>query len=135
MAFLVNSSVIINDSRELIGVNTAGINTALYVGELFEADASTGIATMAGFNLGATGGTVYTGVTADLDASATASELAGAAAIKTYVDSQVGANNQLLFEGNTGNQGDIDLQDYFEPIITSQGINMNELNESQKKAI
>jgi len=109
MAFLINSNVIINDSRELIGVNTAGISTALFVGEQFEVDANTGIGTMAGFTLGATGGTVYTGVSADLDASATATELAGAAAIKGYVDSQVGANNQLLFEGNTGNQGDIDL--------------------------
>ena len=109
MAFLVNSSVIINDSRELIGVNTAGISTALFVGEQFEVDANTGIGTMAGFTLGATGGTVYTGVTADLSTSATATELAGADAIKTYVDGQVGANNQLLFEGNTGNQGDIDL--------------------------
>ena len=33
MAFLLQDLVIINDNRELIGVNTAGITTALYVGE------------------------------------------------------------------------------------------------------
>jgi len=107
MAFLINSNVIINDSRELIGVNTAGINTALYVGEIFEVDSVTGVATVGGIAVNSS--STYTGVTADLNVSAASTELAQADAIKTYVDSQVGANNQLLFTGDTGNQGDIDL--------------------------
>ena len=45
MAFLIKNGVIINDGRELIGVNTAGINTALYVGEEIQLDAQSGIAT------------------------------------------------------------------------------------------
>lgn len=34
MAYQINGGVIINDSRELIGVSTAGINDALYVGDV-----------------------------------------------------------------------------------------------------
>ena len=49
MAFLVQNSVIINDQRELIGVNTAGINTALYVGSDIQADAVSGIITATEF--------------------------------------------------------------------------------------
>lgn len=49
MAFLVQNSVIISDSRELLGVGTAGINTALYVGENIEMDAISGILTAAEF--------------------------------------------------------------------------------------
>ena len=45
MAFLLQDLVIINDNRELIGVNTAGITTALYVGENIELDAASGIIT------------------------------------------------------------------------------------------
>jgi len=107
MAFLINSNVIINDSRELIGVNTAGINTALYVGEIFEVDSVTGVATAGGLALNDS--STYTGVTGDLNVSAASTEFAAADAIKSYVDSQVGANNQLLFTGDTGLQGDIDL--------------------------
>lgn len=49
MAYLVNSSILINDSRELIGVNTAGINTALYVGADIQLDAGSGIVTATSF--------------------------------------------------------------------------------------
>ena len=45
MAYFLSGSVIINDSRELIGINTAGISTALYVGENIELDAASGIIT------------------------------------------------------------------------------------------
>jgi len=107
MAFLVNSSVIINDSRELIGVNTAGISTALYVGEQFEVDANTGITTVAGLNLNGT--TVYTSVTADLAASATSVQLAQADAIKSYVDGQIGGGSVLEIVGDNDVQGEIDL--------------------------
>ena len=49
MAYLVNSSILINDNRELIGVNTAGISTALYVGENVQLDAASGIVTATEF--------------------------------------------------------------------------------------
>ena len=49
MAFLVKSNVIISDGRELIGVTTAGITTALYVGSDIQADAVSGIITAASF--------------------------------------------------------------------------------------
>ena len=49
MAFLVNSNVIITNSRDLVGVNTAGIDGALYVGSDIQADAQVGIITAASF--------------------------------------------------------------------------------------
>ena len=49
MAFLIQNGVIINDSRELIGVGTAGITTALYVGENIQLDAVSGIVTATEF--------------------------------------------------------------------------------------
>lgn len=49
MAYLVNSNVLINDARELIGVNTAGINTALYVGGSIQLDATSGIITASNY--------------------------------------------------------------------------------------
>jgi len=45
MAYSVKGVAIINDGRELLGVNTAGIVTALYVGENITLDAATGIVT------------------------------------------------------------------------------------------
>lgn len=49
MAFLVNSNVIITNSRDLVGVNTAGIDGALYVGSDIQADAGVGIITAISF--------------------------------------------------------------------------------------
>ena len=49
MAFLIKNGVIINDNRELVGVNTAGINTALYVGGNIQLDAASGIVTATSF--------------------------------------------------------------------------------------
>lgn len=49
MAFLLQDLVIINDTRELIGVNTAGITTALYVGETIQLDAQSGVITATEF--------------------------------------------------------------------------------------
>ena len=49
MAFLLQDLVIINDNRELIGVNTAGITTALYVGETIQLDAQSGVVTATKF--------------------------------------------------------------------------------------
>ena len=49
MAYQIKGGVIINDFRELIGVNTAGINTALYVGENIQLDAGSGIVTATEF--------------------------------------------------------------------------------------
>ena len=108
MAFQINSNVIINDSRELIGVNTAGINTSLFVGENITATASSGEVDLAGLSF--SGGDVYTGVTTDISGGLPANDLlASALGIREYVDSQVGAANQLNFVGNTGEEGDIDL--------------------------
>ena len=42
MAYQISGGVIINDSRALIGVNTAGITDALYVGENITIDATAG---------------------------------------------------------------------------------------------
>ena len=52
---------------------------------------------------------VVSGITTDLDESAEADELVTAAGAKAYVDSQVGAANQLAFAGDTGLEGEIDL--------------------------
>ena len=192
MAYQISGGVIINDSRALIGVNTAGITDALYVGENITIDATagsvvatefigdgsslTGIVTAGGdaditgdLNLSgiATVGSLdvkgtssfegnldlenndilnggagnfaslsvsgnstltgnveldaqlsfvggdadefVTGITTDLGESAGANELVTAEGAKSYVDSQVSAANQLLFTGNTGETGDIDL--------------------------
>ncbi len=49
MAILLQDLVIINDNRELIGVNTAGITTALYVGETIQLDAQSGVITATKF--------------------------------------------------------------------------------------
>ena len=48
MAYSVKGNAIINDSRALLGVSTAGINTALYVGEEILADGASGILTAKG---------------------------------------------------------------------------------------
>lgn len=48
MAYSVKGLAIINDSRALLGVSTAGINTALYVGEEILADGASGIVTAKG---------------------------------------------------------------------------------------
>lgn len=48
MAYSIKSNVIINDSRELLGVTTAGFTTALYVGEEIQAGADSGIVTAKG---------------------------------------------------------------------------------------
>ena len=59
MAYSVKGLAIINDSRELLGVNTAGINTALYVGDLKIEDnvieATAGVVTFVGDGSNLTG--------------------------------------------------------------------------------
>lgn len=49
MAYLVNNNVLISNDRDLLGVGTAGINTALYVGSDIQLDASSGIITATSF--------------------------------------------------------------------------------------
>ena len=64
MAFRIKGSPIISDERVVIGVNTAGINTALYVGNDILMDGGSGIATVKGFALGSGAGLVtFTSVT------------------------------------------------------------------------
>ena len=48
MAYSIKGTAIINDSRALLGVSTAGINTALFVGEEIAADGGSGIVTTKG---------------------------------------------------------------------------------------
>ena len=45
MAYQIQGDVIINNTRDLIGINTAGINAALFVGEQIQLDAGSGIVT------------------------------------------------------------------------------------------
>ena len=101
MAYQVLGNVIISDSRELLGVGTAGINTALYVGESFEVDAVSGVATAAGLSLGASGGVIYNSVSTDLGISSAATDLASAEAIVNYVGSQIVAGAVLDFTDGT----------------------------------
>ena len=49
MAYFLSGSVIISDDRELIGINSAGINTALFVGNNIQLDGSSGIVTATQF--------------------------------------------------------------------------------------
>ena len=108
MAFRILGTSIISDSRELLGVGTAGITTALYVGENIEMDAVSGVVTSSGLDLG-TGGVTYTEVSTDLDASATSTDLASAEAIVNYVSGQIGGGSLLEIVGDNGVQGEIDL--------------------------
>ena len=108
MAFRIQGTSIISDSRELLGVGTAGITTALYVGENIELDAASGVATAAGLDLG-TGGVTYTEVSTDLDASALATDLASAEAIVNFVNGQIGGGSLLEIIGDNDVQGEIDL--------------------------
>jgi len=202
MAYQIQGSIIISDTRDLIGINTAGIDSVLFVGEQIQLDAASGIITAVeyrgdGSNLtgilteGGSGGSVdninisgiatignlnvtgvstfsgdlnlnnndilnggdasfesldvtghiegdtlqisglstfagaaefsqisftggeadefATGITTDLNESSGANELITAEGTKNYVDSQVGAANQLNFGGDEGLQGEIDL--------------------------
>jgi hypothetical protein len=45
MAYQIQGDVIINNTRDLIGINTAGIDAALFVGEQIQLDAGSGIVT------------------------------------------------------------------------------------------
>ena len=45
MAYQIQGDVIINDTRDLIGINTAGIDAALFVGDQIQLDAGSGIVT------------------------------------------------------------------------------------------
>lgn len=55
MSYKIKNITFLNDSRELIGINTAGITTALYVGETIEMDAVAGIITATEFVGGGSG--------------------------------------------------------------------------------
>ena len=57
---------------------------------------------------GAGAGEFASGISTDL-ASADPNDIITAGGAKSYVDAQIGAANQLLFAGDTGLQGDIDL--------------------------
>lgn len=101
MAFRIQGTPIISDSRELLGVGTGGITTALYVGENIEMDAATGIATFAGIHFGSDTQT-YNNVVTDLTGTLNPEDLASAESIFAFVEASVGDAGTLDFGGNSG---------------------------------
>ena len=108
MAFKIKGANFFSDARDLVDVNLAGITTALNVGpsgaETFTVDGFTGIATAAGLQVGSS--VVFNGETTDIDAEALSNQLASAAAIKTFVQTEV--SNSTSGGGNFSG-ADIDL--------------------------
>ncbi len=139
MAYQIKGGVIINDSRELIGINTAGITTALYVGDsaanLITLDGETGNIDVSGTStldgdvtLGAglsfasgTAGEIVSGITTELDVSAGANELVTADATKSYIDQKISETGGTLTfgDGTTTSTVDISTQTF-----TIQGTNL-----------
>ncbi len=109
MAYQIKGGVIINDSRELIGVNTAGITTALYVGENITIDAAAGSVTATSFSGDGSNltGIVTSGgsadITGDLNLSGIATvgslDVKGTASFEGNLDLE---NNDIL-NGGAGN--------------------------------
>ncbi len=113
MAFKIKGANFFSDARDLVDVNLAGITTALNVGpngaETFTVDGLSGIATAAGLKVG--NSVVFNGETTDLDSEATATQLASASAIKTYVDAEILATGGTLTFGNGTETGTLDISD------------------------
>ena len=107
MAYQIKGGVIISDDRELIGISTAGINTALYVGDsvanLITLDGETGNIDVSGISTfdgnvtlgadlsfnGAAAGESVSGITTDISTTASASDLVTAEGAKSYVDQKI----------------------------------------------
>ena len=94
MAYSIKNSVIINNSRGLVGVATI-----------------TGDKYVVNNELGFASGPVITGISTDATLGVSTSLLVTQSAVKGYVDSQLGDNNQLMFEGDFGVAGQIELKD------------------------
>ncbi|QLF86308.1 hypothetical protein CC030809_00260 [Synechococcus phage S-CAM7] len=127
MAYQIKGGVIINDDRALIGVSTAGINTALYVGDsvanLITLDGETGNIDVSGTStldgdvtlggnlsfVGATAGESVNGITTDISVSASATDLVTAEGIRTYVVDQIAETGGTLNFGGDSGSGAVDL--------------------------
>jgi len=127
MAYQIKGGVIINDDRALIGVSTAGINTALYVGDsaanLITLDGETGNIDVSGTSTldgdvtlggnlsfaGATAEENVSGITTDLDSSAGATEIATAEGVKSYVDTKISETGGTLTFGDGTTTSTVDI--------------------------
>ena len=127
MAYQIKGGVIINDDRALIGVSTAGINTALYVGDsvanLITLDGETGNIDVSGTSTldgdvtlggnfsfaGSDLDEVVSGITTDIDESAGANELVTAEGVKTYVDTKISETGGTLTFGDGSATGTVDI--------------------------
>jgi len=139
MAYQIKGNVIINDDRALIGVSTAGINTALYVGDsaanLITLDGETGNIDVSGTSTldgdvtlggnlsfaGATAEENVSGITTDLDSSAGATEIATAEGVKSYVDTKISDTGGTLTFGNGITTSTVDISS---ETFTIEGTNL-----------
>ena len=127
MSYKIKNNIFLNDSRELIGINTAGITTTLYVGDsaanLITLDGENGNIDVSGTSTldgdvtlganlsfaGATVGENASGITTNLDSSAGATELATAEGVKTYVDTKISETGGTLTFGNGTTTSTVDI--------------------------
>ncbi len=98
MAYQILGDVIINNSRDLIGVSTAGITDKLYVGDKIVADAASGILTAAIFK---GDGSQLSGIVTDGGSGGT---------VLNFNVTGIATFNQLIVTGVTTFQADIDLE-------------------------
>ncbi len=120
MAYQIQGDVIINDTRDLIGINTAGIDAALFVGDQIQLDAGSGIVTAVEYRgdgsqltgiitAGGGGGTVIdlnvTGIATIGDLNVT-----GVATFNGNID----LNNNDILNGGAGNFTSLDVAGHIE---------------------
>ena len=118
MAYSIKGNAIINDSRALLGVSTAGINTALYVGDV-KIDALEGEITSVGANP-----VIYRGDGSNLTGVVTVTQDGGGGGTPTFegslviegdiniggiatIGSNLDLNNSDIINGGTGNFADL----------------------------
>lgn len=118
MAYQIKGGVIISDGRELLGVSTAGINTALFVGDDIQLDGASGIITANQFFgdgstltgiITDTGGGAGGGPSIDGNLNVTGIVTAGGlivTGVSTFNDNIDLDNNDIL-NGGTGNFADL----------------------------
>lgn len=118
MAYQIKGGVIISDGRDLLGVSTAGINTALFVGEDIQLDGASGIITANQFFgdgstltgiITDTGGGAGGGPTINGNLNVTGIVTAGGlivTGVSTFND-DINLNNNDILNGGTGNFADL----------------------------
>ena len=139
MAYQIKGGVIISDDRELIGISTAGINTALYVGDsvanLITLDGETGNIDVSGISTfdgnvtfgsnfsfdSAAAGESVSGITTDISLTASASDLVTAEGAKSYIDQKIAETGGTLTfsDGTTTSTVDISTETF-----TIEGTNL-----------